>query len=463
MISPSLATTDTITSRLLGSIEGLNPSVLGQIYDQVEDQPKVSLQQQLIHSGLVGHRQLAEVYANHYLLPLFDPPADAPLPVDPEVAQLLPSQFCCEQQIAPLNDDGKTLELAIFAPDSLVLADAIRSRTGRQMRPMFATQEVIARVLQQLYGVSPVAAPSKDQSPSAHALIRSALRCKASEILVEPVAGQYRVRMRIETALRETEFLTGADGKTVVDELFALAKITPNAEVPSQGLVRVRDGKRRVAVRLTVLPTLAGNRLTLSIIDHSQTGLKLDRLGFDDQQLANLHHALSRPAGITLVAGRACSGKRTTLYSCLNHLRDPGRVLASVEDRVDHRFEGVHQTQIDAIDAKRFHANLQRLCDSHADVVLIDQLRDLQSTNIAFQIAMQGKRVLASIAAPHLPGMIHSLADLGLTDNQIANSVNALVWQDLQSTETGLSFAGEVTLVDDSNREAIRAGEFAGL
>ena len=140
---------DPLIIRLLQSTDALDPERLEEIWNS-PSKNEVTIEESIVRCGLADERQIAEAYADHYLLPLFDPPDDSPPPVDPAIAAVLPSRLCRDHLIAPLSDDGQTLEIAIFAPDSLLLADEIKLLTGRQMRPLFAPLSVIERLLARL-------------------------------------------------------------------------------------------------------------------------------------------------------------------------------------------------------------------------------------------------------------------------------------------------------------------------
>ena len=155
LVSPSLPTLtksqhDPLIIRLLQSIDALDPERLQELWS-APNRDEVTIEESLLRNGLANERQIAEAYAQHYLMPVFDPPSETPPPVDPVIAKILPSRLCRDHLIAPLSDDGQTLEVAIFAPESLLLADEIKLLTGRQMRPLFAPLSVIERLLSVLY------------------------------------------------------------------------------------------------------------------------------------------------------------------------------------------------------------------------------------------------------------------------------------------------------------------------
>jgi type IV pilus assembly protein PilB len=432
---------DTFLSRLLNTVDGLDSAAIARLYDQISAEEQGSIEQHLIHAGLLNHHQLAEFYSNYYLLPLFDPPQDSPLPVDPSLASLLPGEFWVQHQIAPLSDDGKTLEVAVFTPDALVLADVIRARTGLQMRPIFSTLDVIGRVLRALYGDVPLAlSPARVAPESAAAdvvpaminrLIRGALRAGASDLMIEPGSESHRVRMRTDRVLKELESVSSDLAAQLIQHLKTLAKLDgTDSKRVQQGRIRVRDGQQRIEVKLRVLPTMAGPRAVMRFVNNSV--ITLDRLGLSATQYQQVSQSLLQPAGMLLVAGPARSGKRTTLYSCLDAVNASGcKSLCTIEDEIDFNVAGIQQTQVDADDRPAFHQTLRQLIQTDPDVILIDQIRDRQTAELAMNAAISGQFVLGSIAALGPIDMIQSLLDLGLTRNQIANTVRALVYQRL--------------------------------
>ena len=298
---------DPLIIRLLQSMDALDPERLEEMWNS-PSKDEVTIEESILRSGLANERQIAEAYANHYLLPLFDPPDDSPPPVDPAIAPILPSRLCRDHLIAPLSDDGQTLEVAIFAPESLLLADEIKLLAARQMRPLFAPLSVIERLLSVLYEegswTSSVSSTTSanfeevdeaedlddedaqeageivhlDQAPPpgrdgriiryVNGIFEQALQTGASDIHIEPYEDACRVRLRIDGVLAEVAPPPMPMLNAVISRLKVLSKMDiAERRLPQDGAIGLRSGEMRVDMRVNTCPTVYGEKVVMRVLD----------------------------------------------------------------------------------------------------------------------------------------------------------------------------------------------------
>jgi type IV pilus assembly protein PilB len=457
--------------RLLSNMNRLDPERLEELYS-TPSRGEVSLEELIIRSGLADESQIAEAYANHYLMPLFDPPADTPPPVDPSVAEVLPSRLCRDHLISPLSDDGQTLEVAVFSPDSLLLADEIKLLTGRQMRPLFTTLSVIERLLSVLYeegswtnAVTSTSAANfeevdeaedlddedaqeageivhLDQAPPpgrdgriiryVNSIFEQALQTKASDIHIEPYEDVCRVRLRIDGVLNEIAPPPMALLSSVIARLKVLSKMDiAERRLPQDGAIGLRSGEHRVDMRVNTCPTVYGEKIVMRVLDKDALPHDLDALGLDDRQLRDLSEAIRSPHGLMLVTGPTGSGKSTTLYSCLNYLNDSETNICTVEDPVEFKFGGINQVQTRSKVGLTFASALRSFLRQDPDIIMVGEVRDTETADICMRAALTGHFVFSTLHTNDALSSVTRLQDMGIEPFLLSSTLRILVAQRL--------------------------------
>lgn len=456
-------TDDPLIVRLLQSVTQLDPERLERLYsDPVVgsgcDAP--SLEQRVIQSGVADENQIAQAYARHYLVPCFDPPLETAPPIDPLVACRLPNQFCRQHQVAPLSDDGQTLEIAIVSPDSLLLADEVRMQTGRQMRPLFTSLTVMERLLEVLYRCDDRVAGDDATVPATSTTIKElnsksfsaseyvgelferALESGASDIHVEPLGDQCRVRLRVSGSLTLVDPPPHAMFHAVSSHLKKLAKIADTSDSFAQeGTIGIRCGKRRCDVRVHVSDTVFGQKIVMRLLGEKTCPRDWTSLGLDERQETDLVAVLDRfgqaatpesidgLGGMILVVGPVASGKRTTLYSLLNHWNNDQTSLCTVEETVKFKLCGVHQFRtrpdLGLTTCKAIRSSLRQ----DPDVVMVDQMDDKETAGLCFQAAMSGQKMLSSLYACDAVSALARLQSMGLEPRAISSTLGLLISQ----------------------------------
>lgn len=462
---------DPLIVRLLNDMDRLDPERLEELY-AAPIRNEVSFEELIIRSGVADERQIAEAYANHYLMPLFDPPADTPPPVDPTVGQVLPSRLCRDHLISPLSDDGHTLEVAVFSPDSLLLSDEIKLLTGRQMRPMFATLSVIERLLSVLYEegswTDAVTSSSSanfeevdeaedlddedaqeageivhlDQAPPpgrdgriiryVNSIFEQALQTKASDIHIEPYEECCRVRLRIDGVLTEISPPPMSLLNSVISRLKVLSKMDiAERRLPQDGAIGLRSGEQRVDMRVNTCPTVYGEKVVMRVLDKNALPHDLNALGLNERQFRDLSEAIRSPHGLMLVTGPTGSGKSTTLYSCLNFLNDSETNICTVEDPVEFKFGGINQVQTRAKVGLTFSSALRSFLRQDPDVIMVGEVRDNETADICMRAALTGHFVFSTLHTNDALSSVTRLKDMGIEPFLLSSTLRLLVAQRL--------------------------------
>ncbi|MCS7466101.1 GspE/PulE family protein [Stieleria sp. ICT_E10.1] len=457
--------------RLLDSIDNLDPEKLEALWQSV-GKDDVTIEESIIRCGVATESQIAQSYADHYLVPLFDPPADAPPPIDTSVASVLPNRLCRDHLIAPLSDDGGVLEVAVFSPDSLLLADEIKLLTGRQMRPMFAPLSVIERLLTMLYEEGgwntsiPVSTSTSfqevddaedldqeeaaeatevihlDQSPPpgrdgriiryVNSIFEQALTTGASDIHIEPYEDDCRVRLRVDGVLSEVQPPPMPLLNSVISRLKVLSKMDiAERRLPQDGAIALRTGEHRVDMRVNTCPTVFGEKIVMRVLDKNALPHDLSMLGMDSRQFKDLTESIRSPHGLMLVTGPTGSGKSTTLYSCLNALNDEKTNLCTVEDPVEFKFGGINQVQTRAKVGLTFASALRAFLRQDPDVIMVGEVRDDETAEICMRAALTGHFVFSTLHTNDALSSITRLQDMGIEPFLLASTLRLLVAQRL--------------------------------
>ncbi|MCC9604000.1 GspE/PulE family protein [Stieleria sp. JC731] len=458
--------------QLLDRLDRLDPERLEDLWQSV-GKDNCTVEESIIRCGLASETQIASCYSEHYLVPLFDPPINAAPPIDPSIASILPYRLCRDHLVAPLNDDGSILEVAVFAPDSLLLADEVRLLTGRQMRPMFAPLTVVERLLNVLYQgaewTDPIPAMSDmdfeeidddecdeeddvavaesevlhlDQSPPpgrdgriigyVNGLFEQALSLAATDIHLECYETSCRVRLRIDGVLTEISPPPVALVQNVTNRLKILAQMNvEERKLPQDGVITVRFGDDRVNLRMSTCPTINGENVAMKVLDKAAVPLDLSKLGLTRRQRKDLMESIRCQSGLMLVTGPTTCGKTTTVYSCLESLNDAETNLCTVEDPVEFRIDGINQMQTHSQDGFGYVEAAKALLRQDPDVLMVGELPDHQTADVCMRASMAGRVVLSTMHTEDAIGAIVRLQDMGIEAYRLADALRVIVAQRL--------------------------------
>ncbi len=446
---------DPLIVRLSETLNCLDPVRLGQLYE-LADEHCVSFEELAIENGLACERSIAQAYASHYLMPLFDPPVDKPTPIDMSVCKILPAQLCRDNLLAPLSDDGSTIEVAIFSPDSLLLADEIRLVTGRQMRPLFTTLSVVRRLLAEMYsdhqpptrrhakipipvvcsGTDWICGPSGRMTlapePASYfnELMERAVQQGASDIHIEPLQEGHRVRLRIDQTLKDYASPSPSWSHQIVEQLGELGRIhLADFRLPQEGSFQLQNTSRKIDVRINTCPTMDGLKTILRLVNRVNVPNDLVSLGMDDSARSQLVKAMGGGEGLILVTGPAGSGKSTTLAACLNELHSDRVNICTAEQNIDIRLPGVNQVPVRPELGLTYASAVLNLLRQDPDVLMVAEMHDDETASACFRAAAGGRLVLSSMFQPDAASCLNSLNGMGIKPSTIARTVRAVVSQ----------------------------------
>ena len=422
----------------------------------------------LVELGHIDDEVVATALAHQHGVPCVDPAALAP--VDVEVIRLVPLETAFRHQILPLQKVGSTLTVAITDPTNVLALDEVKFMTGLRVEPVVATEHSLKQAIEQHYGTRDTLLLQKvydelitqreyqvdlseeeedvdlkklEKSSAEAPVIRfvnvilaEAIRRGASDIHLEPYEKDFRVRYRVDGVLYEVM----RPPLRLKNALISRVKIMANLDIsqrrlPQDGRIKLRineEGERRkIDFRASVLPTLFGEKIVLRILDRSKLPLHLDGLGLAALSLERLRRAIALPYGIVLVTGPTGSGKTSTLYSCINQLNTPEVNIMTAEDPVEFNFPGINQVQTNEALGLTFAAALRSFLRQDPNIVLVGEIRDLETAEVAVKAALTGHLVLSTLHTNDAPSTLDRLVNMGVESFLVASSTNLICAQRL--------------------------------
>ncbi|MBI4115832.1 MAG: Flp pilus assembly complex ATPase component TadA [Candidatus Omnitrophica bacterium] len=381
--------------------------------------------------------------------------------VDKEAIQLISKNIAERHEIIPIARIGSVLTVAFSKEPDLVILDDLKEVTKCDIRPVLATPKAIHSALAAYY-IGGLGALSQvlgeveseevevltgedeelhnvkqavDDAPivrMVNLIVQEAAKQRASDIHLEPYQDHFRIRYRIDGVLKETL----RHSLEVYPSVIARIKILSNLDitekrVPQDGRFKVRLEGREIDLRVSILPTFYGEKGVLRLLDKKNIRSGLDELGFSEGPIELFKQAIRHPYGMILVTGPTGSGKSTTLYSILNMLNTPDRNLMSIEDPVEYQVEGITQTQVLPEVGLTFANGLRSLLRQSPDVILVGEIRDSETADIAVKAALTGHLVLSTLHTNSAAGAVTRLVDMGVEPFLIASSVIVVAAQRL--------------------------------
>jgi general secretion pathway protein E len=417
--------------------------------------PETSLTALLVRLGLVSERDLAEAWSETLRLPLLSA-KDAP-DAPPEVG--LGVRFMKQYHAVPVGEQGTALQVATADPGDAYIAHAVQLATGRPVALMVALRSEIDDLIERWYGAGRsalgtiaeglagegVAGPADDdiehlrdlasEAPVirlVNLLIQRAVEQRASDIHIEPFENHLKVRYRIDGVLHEVEAPPASSTAAVISRIKIMARMNiAERRLPQDGRIMLRVQGKELDLRVSCIPTSFGESVVMRILDRGSVVLDFESLGFDEASLPPFLHVLGQPHGILLVTGPTGSGKTTTLYTALSRINTPDRKIITVEDPVEYQIEGINQMQVKPAIGLDFAGALRSIVRQDPDVIMIGEMRDLETCRIAIQSALTGHLVLSTLHTNSAAGGLTRLLDMGVEDYLLASTINAILAQRL--------------------------------
>lgn len=429
---------------------------------QAQDEQKrsgVALGAALAKLGFTSETEITQFLSQQYRVPAVNL---EDFEIDPDVIKLIPKEVCEKHKIIPISRAGSQVVVAMADPTNLHAIDDIKFLTGFAVEPVVAGEGAIGQAIERYYTPT---GPSYDevmagfdeneiqvsdleeevnvnelerQSEDApvvrlvNMILLNAIKKGASDIHIEPYEKKFRVRYRVDGVLQEEM----APPLKLKNAIASRVKIMSSLDIserrlPQDGRIRAVVHGRKVDLRLSTLPTVNGEKVVMRILDNRSINVKLEDLGFSDNAFTIWTAQIDQPHGILLVTGPTGSGKTTTLYSSLRCMDGNKLNIATVEDPIEYHLAQANQVQVHDKIGMTFAAALRALLRQDPDVIMLGEIRDAETANIAVQASLTGHLVLSTLHTNDAPASITRLINIGVEPYLISSAVNAILAQRL--------------------------------
>ncbi|MBY9077579.1 Flp pilus assembly complex ATPase component TadA [Paenibacillus sp. HN-1] len=402
----------------------------------------------LISQGYITEQQLIEVLEFQLGIPhvsLFK------YQIDPAITQIIPESLAKRYQVLPFLKEGGKLMVAMADPLDYFAIEDLRMSTGFRIEPAISTRDELQRAIARHYGMRDsmnqmlVELPTQEEieeteitdedSPIVrlvNQMIQQAVQLRASDIHVDPGENNLAIRYRIDGTLRTERLIPKQMQGFITARLKIMARLNiAERRLPQDGRIKMQFDYRMVDIRVSSLPTMHGEKIVLRLLDLS-TGVKsVDTLGFSENNAAAFKEMIGRPYGILLITGPTGSGKTTTLYSALNHLNEESVNIITVEDPVEYQLEGINQVHVNPAIGLTFAAGLRSILRQDPNIVMVGEIRDTETAEIAVRASLTGHLVLSTLHTNDAVSSITRLRDMGVEPYLIASSLIGVVAQRL--------------------------------
>ena len=388
------------------------------------------------------------------------PPVDVGrVTVDPSALEAIPQDTCIEFGILPISRNKDVLTIAVSDPFDVLLLDDLKRRTGCQIRQVVGSPAVLKRALDKVFQTGEkqvesllgevkadgelevkvdetnkvedlsnmAVGASAEDAPAVKLLnliILQALKDKASDIHIEPGDKYLRVRYRVDGNMKQVM----TPPKSILSALISRTKIMAQLDIaerfaPQDGKFQIKYEGRTIDFRLSILPVVGGEKAVMRILDGGNLALKLETMGYEAKSLADIRKAINAAYGMMLVTGPTGSGKSTTLYSCVHEVAQPDVNVVTVEDPVEYRMDGINQVPVNPKRGMTFAGALRSILRQDPDVILVGEIRDTETAEIAVKAALTGHLVLSTLHTNDAPSTITRLVDMGIDPFLVSSSV----------------------------------------
>ncbi len=411
--------------------------------------PQEGVVDRLVQSGRISEEQVAQTIAANTGTDFAE--IDH-MPIVPDLFESVPADVAQRYRAIPIADDGTYMTVAVADALDFEILDTLPHVLGREVNFVSATPTSIAKALKENYGVETGAeapaevfkvlgAEGEEETTASDApiirmvssLLMDAFKMRASDIHIEPLETSLRVRFRVDGRLMEVD----SHPKRILPAIVARVKVMTGTmsiaekRLPQDGRIQMRIAGKEVDLRVSTVPSNHGESIVMRILDKSSLLLGLPQLGFlsDDEQ--TFRELIGLPDGIILVTGPTGSGKTTTLYACLNYINQPDRKIITVEDPVEYELAGINQVMVKPNVGMTFAAALRAILRQAPNIIMVGEIRDAETANIAINAALTGHLVFSTLHTNDAPSAVARLADIGVQRFLIASAVRAIMAQRL--------------------------------
>jgi type IV pilus assembly protein PilB len=432
----------------------------------------------LVKLGFVREEDVTALLSKQYGVPAINL---AQFDIDPAVIKLVPAETAQKYQIIPISRAGATLTIAMTDPTNVFAMDDIKFMTGYNVEPVVASEAAVLEAIEKYYGGGARSAPAPTQPSTlelatraleelpqvadgdvelledmqeldvaqlerqsgeapvirlVNILLMSAIQKGASDIHIEPYEREFRVRFRIDGILYNVMAPPMKFRDAITSRIKIMAKLDiAEKRLPQDGRIKIRfndNGRsKEIDFRVSSLPTLFGEKIVLRLLDREKLMLDMTKLGFEAESLVKFERAILKPWGMCLVTGPTGSGKTNTLYSAISRLNTPETNIMTAEDPVEFNLPGVNQVQVRDQIGLNFAAALRSFLRQDPNIILVGEIRDFETAEIAVKAALTGHLVLSTLHTNDAPSTINRLMNMGIEPFLVASSVNLICAQRL--------------------------------
>jgi type IV pilus assembly protein PilB len=413
----------------------------------------------LISQNLLSEEQLTSFLSKQYGVPTVNL---SDYEIDPAVVKIIPPEVVQKYQLLPVNRAGATLIIAVSDPSNLFAIEDIKFMTGYNIEMVVASERDIKASIDKYYDQSASLADvmsdldvedmeiigdeeqvdvgslerATEDAPvvkMVNAILQDAIRKKASDIHVEPYEKLFRVRYRIDGVLYEVMKPPLKLKNAITSRIKIMAELDiAERRLPQDGRIKIKlGGGKDMDFRVSCLPTLFGEKIVLRLLDKGNLQTDLTKLGYEPEALAHFMHEIHKPFGMVLVTGPTGSGKTVSLYSAIAELNKVSENISTAEDPVEFNFAGINQVQMHEDIGLNFSAALRSFLRQDPDIIMIGEIRDFETAEIAIKAALTGHMVLSTLHTNDAPATINRLLNMGIEPFLVASAVNLITAQRL--------------------------------
>lgn len=414
----------------------------------------------LVRMNLISEQDLTLILSQSLGIPPID---ISRYKIDPSLVKIIPKEIAVNYQIIPISKMGENLTLAMADPLNIFAIDNVQALTGMTINPIISKASDILQAIDKYYGsgsdtfekiikdikdaedLELMDATVVDKSSIekitqdapiiklTDTIIRQAVLAKASDVFIEPMEKTLRIRYRVDGIIHEVDSMTKALHFPVISRIKVISCLDISEHrLPQDGRFKtIMDGNKEVDFRVSVLPTVLGEKVVLRVLDKNAAVIDLTSMGFDTESLKRLQECALKPHGMLLTCGPTGSGKTTTLYSLLKFIDSPGKNIVTVEDPVEYQMKGINQVNVKPGVGLNFAVALRSILRQDPDVIMIGEIRDTETLDIAVKSALTGHLVLSSLHTTTAPNSIIRMMNMGIEPFLLCSSVLAIVGQRL--------------------------------
>jgi type IV pilus assembly protein PilB len=409
----------------------------------------------LVKTGAITEEGLLEFLSRLYGTPFIDLKNYEP---DPALTRLIPGDVATKFMALPVSRVGRKLIVALANPSNIFAIDDIKFITGYEVEPRVASEAALKKAIDRAYDSAGTMADvmkgmedelavveveeevdngiaGADEAPIVklvNSLISDAVRKGASDIHMEPYEKSMRVRFRIDGVLQEMMAPPFKFKAAILSRLKIMAELDiAERRVPQDGRIKIKVLNRTIDLRVSSLPTIFGEKIVMRILDKSNLNIDLTKLGFEPASMKEFTSAIANPYGMVLVTGPTGSGKTTTLYSALSKVNTPEVNVMTAEDPVEYNLDGINQVLVNEDVGLSFSAALKAFLRQDPNIIMVGEIRDIDTASIAVKAALTGHLVLSTLHTNDAPSAIGRMIDMGIEPFLVASSVNLILAQRL--------------------------------